>query len=151
MPMTTTGETRKRRRRTDSATSAETGIPAFTRLALAGPVLTRPIPTATSTTRGRGPAFLPPAGYAIFWATRAARRPVRQPLSHRTGRAPHGDDVHRPADRRHPRCQTRHAARLTRDRRTVTGRATAPDEPGHTRDPEAAHDRYVLAIEADTS
>ncbi|WP_344579443.1 DUF998 domain-containing protein [Nonomuraea roseoviolacea] len=45
------------------------GILAFTCFALSGPLLTRPILTATSTTRVRGVAFLPPAGYAIFWAT----------------------------------------------------------------------------------
>lgn len=48
---------------------AAAGILAFTCFALAGPLLTRPILKATSTTGLRGLAFLPPAGYAIFWAT----------------------------------------------------------------------------------
>lgn len=57
---------------------AAAGILAFTCFALAGPLLTRPILKATSTTKVKGPAFttrmrglafLPPTGYAIFWAT----------------------------------------------------------------------------------
>ncbi|MEV1172653.1 DUF998 domain-containing protein [Nonomuraea sp. NPDC049784] len=54
---------------TSGVIHAAAGILAFTCFALAGPLLTRPIRTATSTTRLNGLAFLPPAGYAIFWAT----------------------------------------------------------------------------------
>jgi hypothetical protein len=48
---------------------AAAGILAFTCFALAGPLLTRPTVNATSTTRLKGLTFLPPAGYALFWAT----------------------------------------------------------------------------------
>lgn len=54
---------------TSGVIHAAAGILAFTCCALAGPLLTRPILKATSTTRLSGLAFLPPAGYAIFWVT----------------------------------------------------------------------------------
>jgi hypothetical membrane protein len=54
---------------TDPRFLTTAGILAFTCFALAGPLLTRPIRKATGATRANGLAFLPPAGYAIFWAT----------------------------------------------------------------------------------
>lgn len=48
---------------------AAAGILAFTCLALAGPLLTGPMRTATGTARRKGLAVLPLAGYAIFWCT----------------------------------------------------------------------------------
>ncbi|MEV5898032.1 DUF998 domain-containing protein [Nonomuraea fuscirosea] len=54
---------------TSGVIHAAAGILAFTCFAIAGPLLTRPIRKATSTARLDGLTFLPPAGYAIFWAT----------------------------------------------------------------------------------
>ncbi|MEV6158448.1 DUF998 domain-containing protein [Nonomuraea sp. NPDC052129] len=54
---------------TAGAIHAAAGILAFTCLALAAPLLTRPIAATTNATGLRRLAFLPPAGYAIFWVT----------------------------------------------------------------------------------
>ncbi|MFB9682286.1 DUF998 domain-containing protein [Streptosporangium vulgare] len=54
---------------TSGVIHAAAGILAFTCLALAGPLITRAIRKATDTATLNGLAFLPPAGYVIFWAT----------------------------------------------------------------------------------
>lgn len=54
---------------TAGAIHAVAGILSFTCFAVAAPLLTRPVATATRTPRLRRLALVPPAGYVLFWAT----------------------------------------------------------------------------------
>ncbi|MGW6932909.1 DUF998 domain-containing protein [Lentzea sp. NPDC054927] len=54
---------------TAGAIHAAAGILSFTCFALAGPLLAKPIVTATNNSGLRRVAALPPIGYVLFWAT----------------------------------------------------------------------------------
>jgi len=54
---------------TSGTIHAAAGILSFTCLALSAPLLTRRIATAANTAGLRRLAYLPPAGYLLFWAT----------------------------------------------------------------------------------